>query len=106
MTHLVDGEVDLRDRTESRNGASNSMSEAFPRLIGSSPRPNLSVMLSAIRAISVYSRSRAPEEFGPVTAVSDARSSRVSDRILDWRAFVTAQRRLDRGQRLLAFSQF
>jgi len=35
-------------------------------------------MLSAIRAILVYSRSRAPEEFGPVTAASDARSSRVS----------------------------
>src|SRR5258708_26177223 len=43
-----------------------------------SPRLNLSVMRSAIRAISVYTRSRAPEEFGPVAAASDARSSRVS----------------------------
>src|SRR5712671_3340932 len=57
---------------KAETNASNSTSEAFPRLIGSSPRPNLSVMLSAIRAILVYSRSRAPEEFGPVTAASDA----------------------------------
>jgi ABC-type transport system substrate-binding protein len=67
-THLVDGEVDLRDRAESRNQAT-------------SPRLNLSVMRSAIRAISVYTRSRAPEEFGPVAAASDARSA--GDRHLD-----------------------
>jgi site-specific recombinase XerC len=58
---LVTGQVVLSSTARSacaigpkaETNASNSTSEAFPRLIGSSPRPNLSVMLSAIRAISV-----------------------------------------------------
>ena len=62
-----------------RHGRERSAPSAWsPDGLGSSGLRCCRRMRSAIRAISVYTRSRAPEEFGPVAAASDARSSRVS----------------------------